>query len=643
MDQIPPLIGLLATFFLIALASERIGRWFRSAALPLITGFLITGMVAGPSVLGLVPAEALPRLRFVDEISLAFIAFAAGGELYVKELRGRFAGIAWITGAQLAATIAFGTLAIVLLGERVPFLASLSTAGQWSVALLAAAILLARSPSSAIAVVKELRAKGPFTQTTLGVTMTMDVLVIVIFSGAAALTDAVLAGLAIDPGFAALLLGELAASIVAGYVIYWVLAFLLARGLPLELKTAGLLLVGYGVFFGSDQLRAWTHAHLPFEVLLEPLFICMVAGVLVTNRSAHRGEFSLLLHRTGPAVYTVFFTLTGASLALGVIVKTWQVALALVVVRLVAGAVGSWGGGALAGEPRRYNRWASLAYVTQAGVGLGLAKQVAGEFPAWGDSFAAVMIAVIVLNQLVGPPLMKLALHRVGESHARRRHGEREGPRRALVLGLEDHGLALAGQLEQHGWHVRIASRRADKRRGTVPLENVDIADIDDLSLETLRALGAADADAIVCLMADEENERICELAYEHFGTETLVARVERREIAERLHELGVLVVDPAVALVSLLDHLVRSPVATSLLLGTAVGEEIVDYEVRSPELAGVALRDLRLPLDSLVISVRRDDRLIVSHGYTRLQPGDRVSVLVGSPQSARDLELKFE
>ena len=53
-------------------------------------------------------------------------------------------------------------------------------------ALLAGAILVARSPSSAIAVVKELRAHGPFTKTVLGVTVIMDVVVIIAFAGAAA-------------------------------------------------------------------------------------------------------------------------------------------------------------------------------------------------------------------------------------------------------------------------------------------------------------------------------------------------------------------------------------------------------------------------------------------------------------------------
>ncbi len=60
-----------------------------------------------------------------------------------------------------------------------------------------------------------------------------------------------------------------------------------------------------------------------------------------------------------------------------------------------------------------------MPYVTQAGVGLGLAIEVSSEFPLWGGEFATIVIAVIVLNQFAGPPLFKWALNKVGESHKR--------------------------------------------------------------------------------------------------------------------------------------------------------------------------------------------------------------------------------
>jgi Trk K+ transport system NAD-binding subunit len=70
--------------------------------------------------------------------------------------------------------------------------------------------------------------------------------------------------------------------------------------------------------------------------------------------------------------------------------------------------------------------------------------------------------------------------------------------------------------------------------------------------------------------------------------------------------------------------------------------QDIVDVEINNPNLHGVALRDLRLPLDTLVLSIHRGGRLLISHGYTRLKIGDRVT-LVGSLESLDKVMLRFE
>jgi Trk K+ transport system NAD-binding subunit len=87
---------------------------------------------------------------------------------------------------------------------------------------------------------------------------------------------------------------------------------------------------------------------------------------------------------------------------------------------------------------------------------------------------------------------------------------------------------------------------------------------------------------------------------------------------------------------------MVRSPVATSLLLGMEVDQDIVDIELRNPNLDGITLRDLRLPLDTLIQSIHRNGHMIISHGYTHLELGDRVTV-VGSVESLEEVMLHFE
>jgi Trk K+ transport system NAD-binding subunit len=282
-----------------------------------------------------------------------------------------------------------------------------------------------------------------------------------------------------------------------------------------------------------------------------------------------------------------------------------------------------------------------MAFVTQAGVGLGLAKEVAVEFPEWGEDFATIIISVIVLSQIIGPPFIKWAIHRVGEARPRGETAVFDGVRDALIFGVDDQALALTRQLQAHNWQVKLAclDEKYLKRLNSSDISICPLAQVDRTALEQI---GAAQADAIVTMLSDEENYQICELFYEHFGTETMVVRLNDLHDFDRFYELGALIVEPGTALVSLLDHFVRSPSTASMILGTDPAQDMIDIEVTDPALDGLYIRDLRLPLDTLILSLKRNGHTIVSHGYTRLELYDKVTV-VGSRKSLEEVILTFE
>jgi Trk K+ transport system NAD-binding subunit/Kef-type K+ transport system membrane component KefB/predicted transcriptional regulator len=640
MDPYRDICIFLACFVVISLASNQFGRFFIKARLPLISGFLFTGIIAGPSVLGMIPEGALEHLRFVDETSLAFIAFAAGSELYLKELTSRLKSIAWVTTGLLVSTFTLGSLTIFLMAQYIPFMQDMPTLHRVAVSVLGGAVLVARSPASAIAVIRELRATGPFTQTALGVTVIMDGVVIALFAVCSSVADALLTNVGFDLSFLLLLLIELSASLAVAFTVGKFLQLVLSCRIRRLVKTAAILATGYGVFILSSAIREFSHDQFHVEVLLEPLLICMLASILVTNYSKYRTEFLAILHDAGPPIYIFFFTLTGASLALDVLAKTWVIAVVLFIVRLGAIFIGSFSGGTLAGDPLRQNRIGWMCYVTQAGVALGLAKEAAVEFPVWGTDFATIIISVVVLNQIVGPPLFKFAIAMAGEAHSRLKSPQFEGTRSALIFGFNEQSLALARQLRLHDWQVKIASTSDDPDEQQTA-SDLDIQQISDLTLSELQRVGAAGANTIVAMLNSEENYRLCELAYEHFGTDNLVVRLNDRANFDRFNELGALVVDSTTAMINLLDHSVRSPTAASLLLGMEENQDIVDLEVRNPALRGVLLRDLRLPLDTLVLSIHRGGQMLITHGDTRLRVGDRMTV-VGSVESLEEVMVRF-
>lgn len=640
MPEIRQILFFLAAFLIVAVAANQISKLFLRIRLPMITGLLVIGIIAGPDILGLISTEAVSNLGFINDIALAFIAFAVGSELYIAEMRSRFKSIAWMTVSQMVVTFFLSSLGVYFLSGMIPFMQGMQTDDRIAVSILIGTIFIARSPASAIAVVNELRARGPFTQTALGVTVVKDFLVVMLFALTFAIAKTFITGTLFNLIFAGRIIIELALAFVFGYFMGKLLGVALSFSSYRWIKILLILMLGWGAFRLSSFIQEFTYTHFVTEIYIEPLLICILGSFIVTNYSSHRLEFLKLVKETGPPVYVVFFTLIGSTISIDVLSKAWAIALILFGLRLFSLMIAGFTGGILAKDPLKFNMIYWMPFITQAGVSIGLTAIVAAEFHGWGGDFATLVLAIIVLNQLVGPPLFKWAITHAGESHVRGDGTFPELERSAILFGIENQSFALARQLLNHGWKVRIAALREEHYDEYIT-SDLNIVRIDEINPEAMQKLEADKAIAIVAMLSDEENFRICELAFEKYGTRDLVVRLNLRQNFGKFHRLGVKIVEPSTAIVSLLDHFVRSPQATSLLLGMQEEQDTIEVEVQNPDIAGLALRDLRLPHDIIILSVTRNDQMIISHGYTRLRMGD-ILTLVGSSESLEIVRIKF-
>ncbi|MDX1630136.1 MAG: cation:proton antiporter, partial [Fulvivirga sp.] len=598
--------------------------------LPLISGFLLEGIVCGPYVLKIIEKETAAGLFFINDIALSFIAFAASSELYLKDLRSRIPSIKWLTLGQLVITFLIIAGAILLIADLIPFISGRNLVEKIVIAFLCASVLCARSPASVIAVINELRAKGPFSSSVLGATVLIDFLIIIVFAVCFSAATALLNGEAFSITFIFRLLAQIISSLLLGVGLGLLLRFILSLPLKKWVKAIVVLAAGYasyGLFYLTAYLSARYMSH---EYHLEPLIICLIGSFYVVNYTKWRQEFLRIIHDLSPYIYTVFFTYAGALLAIDVLPDVWHVMLILFNVNLVALFVGTFTGSAIAREETKYTLSYWTSFLTQAGVGLGLATIVSHEFEDWGNEFSALIISVIILNQLIGPVLFKRAITWLGESRTRAETPQFDGIRDAIILGFESQSIALARQLQSHGWEAKIATR---KEVDPEKYPDVNVRRIEDLTLKALEDLDAKLSEAIVLMLTDEENLKVCELIYENIGTKEIIVRLNNRENFDIFHKMGALIVDPGTAMVSLLDHFVRSPQATSLILGLQKGQDTIELEVLNPDIFGIYLRDLRLPPDVIVLSIQRQGQMIISHGYTRLRKGDFVTV-VGSEES---------
>lgn len=394
------------------------GKLAGALRLPLLSGHLIAGILAGPHVFGLLSSSMVDRFRLLDDLALSFIALSAGGHFSLNALRGRGRVISFNIVLQIGIVfIAIAGFAAIF-GDQFSFTNSLSPLQMASLAVLLGVTAVARSPSSAIAIISECRAKGGFTNTVLGVTVAMDVIIIILFTLAMTVVRvALVPGGRMELSIFGALAGEIAVSIAAG--------LLAGKLIDLYIRKAGhdlpffLLFFAFGVARVSQWLGHFTEYHFGGSLHLEPLIICMSAGFSIRNLGTGGTTFTSAMDRVSLPVFVLFFSLAGASLDLNALALTWPLALCLAVIRAASIGVAAWAAGALSGDLPVCNKTAWMAYLTQAGVAIGLAQLAMREFPAIGTYLTTVVLAVICLNQISGPIAFKMALHKVGEAGQR--------------------------------------------------------------------------------------------------------------------------------------------------------------------------------------------------------------------------------
>ncbi len=387
---------LMLTGYLTGLAAREIG-------LPALTGYLVAGMVFGPFCLDIISLSDIHDLELINAIALSFIAITAGGELRMASLKRDSRAIGLIT---LSHTVLILAACILILGIWF----TLSPPGGTTaiqgmmMAILLAVVAVAKSPASTIAIINEFKAKGPFTDVVLGVTMVKDVVVLVLFAIAMAVVRSMDTGTALSLGFLGHLLIQILISIAAGCV-FGILMILFYRFVAKEVS----------VFI---VLASLTAHELALVVGLEHMLMCMVAGFVVQNFSRRGGLMIEGIERSQLPIYVIFFSIAGAGLDFTHFGGVWLIVLVFVLLRtaLVYGA--TWLGGRLANCSRTVNRYAWTGFLTNAGLTLSIVIVVQRTFPHWGEMFKAIVISVIAINQIAGPVLFKIGLQKSGETRA---------------------------------------------------------------------------------------------------------------------------------------------------------------------------------------------------------------------------------
>ncbi|MEJ2734091.1 MAG: cation:proton antiporter [Anaerolineae bacterium] len=426
--------NILAVIGLIIAVSFLGSKLFQRFGVPQVVGFIVIGVVLGPSVLNLVPLELSNELIFISEIALGLIGFDIGSHLLLGELRRLGRSILFILLFE-----AVGTFLLVAGGIYL-FTQSLHTA------LIFGALASATAPAATVDVLAEYDAKGPLTTTLLAVVGMDDALALVLFSLAAALAESLLAA-AGPPSWLQVL--ELPLIEIGGSLVLGVGLGLLLDQIMCRMKVqhdAMAVSIGF-VFLGVGISEAFG-----FSLILTT----MILGMVVVNRCPEHGRhIRYTIEQAGPVIYVLFFTLVGARFQISLLPTMGLLGVAYVLLRSGGKFFGAWLGGTVGGAEPAVRNNLGLGLLSQAGVAIGLALSSANRFSGYGEegqALGALIINVITATtfvvQIVGPISVKFAISRAGEiGRAALEHdawvseGSAEGPHTLppLELDVGDH------------------------------------------------------------------------------------------------------------------------------------------------------------------------------------------------------------
>ena len=389
------------------------GRAANALKLPRVSGYLVAGMLFSPASFNILSSRLVDRdLYVVTEMALSIIAYSIGGSLALDRLKRVGRSILWISLFQ--GGIVF-LLTVAFLLPAMPFLTGFQGSEYnlletyLPMALIIGALSIATAASPLLAMISELRARGPFTTTLLGVTAISYGLSIIFF----ALANNI-ANILIHPGavFGIKMLGGAMGEIILSLLLGIPAAMLLKIIAHLVHRREALLMVILGILFATSGVAS--------SLKLSPLLANMVVGFVIVNLERRHYDFFLVVEQIQEPLFGLFFCLAGAHIDLRIVKAAGLLTVAILVIRMGGKQIGAWIGTKVSRAPKNVKKYLGIALFPKANlaVGLVLVGKEVFPLPIVSNYLVNVVVGAVIISQLIGLPLVKYALEKVGETIA---------------------------------------------------------------------------------------------------------------------------------------------------------------------------------------------------------------------------------
>jgi Kef-type K+ transport system membrane component KefB len=396
--------GTELAFGFLLLAAYFTAKIVNRFGLPKLTGYILSGVIAGPYVLEFVTKDMTVSLKVVSSTATALLALEAGLELEIKKIKPILKTLkAMIFFAVVGAQLAIAG-ALFLLRPMLPnIFGDMDTTQSLVVCLAIGVSLSAQSPAVVMAMLSETRADGPLSRVMLASVVVADLIVITVFSIVLAITGAVIGG-KIDVVGTALGVGwELLGSVVFGLMI----GALVGQYMLSVKKGAAMFLVMICVIVAEIGAR----------IHLDALIVMLSCGIWLKNWSrADATEVAKSFQAAQLPVFLVFFALAGSKLDIQTLFASLLPVGVIAVIRASTFFVGAKVACKLTGADDVVTKYAWFGLVPQAGLALALALVLKNTFPSFGDGAAVILFGVVGFNECVAPIVLRIMLLRSGEA-----------------------------------------------------------------------------------------------------------------------------------------------------------------------------------------------------------------------------------
>ena len=376
-------------------------RLTKLAKLPNVTAYILTGILLGPFVLDVIPANIVEKSDFLADIALAFIAFSVGEFFTLDGLKKNGMKVVVITLFEaLVASVFVFILVYFIFGLPLPF------------SIVLAALASATAPASTMMTIRQTGAKGDFVDTLLQVVALDDAVSLIAYSVAISIALA-----SISTGNASGQAWTVIRPILVNILVLIVgggFGFLLKLLMPKRRSTDNRLIISIAVLFAFCGLCA--------VLDVSPLLGCMSMGMVYINVS-HDDKLFKQLNYFSPPILLLFFVRSGLTFRLDTLfaggavgrVPMIVVGVGYFLIRILGKYSGAFLGCLLTKKSKQVRNFLGLALIPQAGVSIGLAALCARTLgPGIGTDLQTIILASSVLYEMIGPAAAKLSLYLSG-------------------------------------------------------------------------------------------------------------------------------------------------------------------------------------------------------------------------------------